>query len=115
MKACAPPRAHNARRGHCARYLGLGAGVTMDDEGDASSATCRKKKIPARPRIYEITIIGQAGDVLRAAFDDCAMIIGPGVTTLRVQVPDQAALWGLIQRIIGLGLELVKLHLVAPE
>ena len=101
--------------GELLAIIGRLAGVTMDDDSDASSATCQRKKIPARPRIYEVTIIGQAGDVLRAAFDDCAMIIGPGVTTLRVQVPDQAALWGLIQRIIGLGLELVELHLVAPE
>ena len=97
-----------------ARY-GTAAGVTMDDDRDDSPATRPRKKMPARPRIYEITVIGQAGDALRAAFDDCAMIIGPGVTTLRVQVPDQAALWGLIQRVIGLGLELVELHLVAPE
>jgi len=33
----------------------------------------------------------------------------------RAQLPDQAALWGLVQRIIGLGLKVVDLHLVAPE
>ena len=92
--------------------IGRLAGV--DDGRPAGSAISPGKKIPARPRIYEITIMGQAGDLLRAAFDDCAMIIGPGVTTLRAQLPDQAALWGLIQRIVGLGLELVELRLVAP-
>lgn len=95
--------------------IGRLAGVAADVEQPAGSAISRGKQIPARPRIYEITIIGQAGDLLRAAFDDCAMIIGPGVTTLRAQLPDQAALWGLIQRIVGLGLELVELHLVVPE
>jgi hypothetical protein len=62
---------------------------------------------------YEITFTGRAGHVLRAAFDDCTVIIGPGTTTLRAQLPDQAALWGLMQRIISLGLEVVELHLVA--
>jgi hypothetical protein len=37
------------------------------------------------------------------------------MTTVRAQLPDQAALWGLVQRIIGLGLEVVDLHLLAPE
>lgn len=95
--------------------IGRLAGVTADVEQPAGSAISPGNQIPARPHIYELTIIGQAGDLLRAAFDDCAMIIGPGVTTLRAQVPDQAALWGLIQRIVGLGLELVELHLIVPE
>jgi hypothetical protein len=50
--------------------------------------------------------------VIRAEFDDCAVIVGPDTTTLRAQLPDQGALWGLVQRIIGLGLEVVELHLV---
>ena len=68
-----------------------------------------------RPRTYEITFTGRAGDVLRAAFDDCTVTVGPGTTTLRAELPDQAALWGLVQRIIGFGLEVVDLHLVAQE
>jgi len=95
--------------------IGRLADVATDDERPASCAISPGKKISDQPHIYEITIIGQAGDLLRAVFDDCAMIIGPGVTTLRAQVPDQAALWGLIQRIVGLGLELVEVHLVVPE
>jgi hypothetical protein len=63
---------------------------------------------------YEITFAGQAGVMLRAEFDDCAITMGPGTTTLRAQLPDQAALYRLVQRITGLGLEVVHLHLVAP-
>jgi hypothetical protein len=51
---------------------------------------------------------------VRAEFDDCEVIIGPGTTTLRVGLPDQGALWGIVQRIIGLGLEVIDLHLVTP-
>jgi hypothetical protein len=67
-----------------------------------------------RSRTYEITFAGQAGPTLRAQFDDCEVIVGPGTTTLRAELPDQGALWGLVQRIIGLGLEVINLHLVAP-
>jgi hypothetical protein len=68
-----------------------------------------------RSRTYEITFIGRAGTTLRAAFDDCTVTEGPGTTTLCARLPDQAALWGLVQRIIGLGLEVVELRLVALE
>jgi hypothetical protein len=64
---------------------------------------------------YEITFAGQAGVTLRAEFDDCAITMGPGTTTLRAQLPDQAALYRLVQRITGLGLDVVHLHLVAPS
>ena len=66
-------------------------------------------------RTYEITFVGQAGSALRAEFDDCEINIGLNATTLRAELPDQAALWGLVQRIIGLGLDVTELHLVAPE
>jgi hypothetical protein len=66
------------------------------------------------PQTYEITFAGQAGSALAAEFDDCNVIIGPGTTTLRVELPDQGALWGIVQRIIGLGLEVIHMHLIAP-
>jgi hypothetical protein len=67
-----------------------------------------------RSHTYEITFTGQAGPALRAEFDDCELTIGPGTTTLRAELPDQAALAGLVQRITGLRLEMIHLHLVAP-
>ena len=67
-----------------------------------------------RPQTYEITFAGQAGSTLRAEFDDCEVIVGPGRTTLRAELPDQAALSGLVQRITGLGLDVIDLHCVAP-
>ncbi len=50
-----------------------------------------------RCQTYEITFVGQAGTALCAEFDDCAITIGPGTTTLRAQLPDQGALMGLLQ------------------
>lgn len=68
-----------------------------------------------RPQIYEITFTGQAGTALRAEFEDCDVTVGPGTTTLRAELPDQGALSGLVQRITGLGLEVIDMHLVAPS
>ena len=68
-----------------------------------------------RSRTYEITFTGQAGPTVRAEFDDCTVIVGPDTTTLVARLPDQGAMWGLVQRIIGLGLEVVDLHLVTSE
>jgi len=67
-----------------------------------------------RSHTYEITFMGQAGEALRAEFDDCEVSIGPGTTTLRAELPDQAALSGLVERITGLGLEVIDVSLVAP-
>jgi hypothetical protein len=53
--------------------------------------------------------------VLRAEFDDCDITIGPGTTILRAELPDPAALSGLVQRITGLRLEVVRLYLVPPS
>jgi hypothetical protein len=66
-----------------------------------------------RSRTYEITFAGQAGSALRAASDDCEVTAGPRTTTLRAELPDQAALTGLVLRITGLGLDLIDLHLAA--
>ena len=66
--------------------------------------------------MYEITFAGQAGSVLREEFDDCEVSVGPGTTTLRAELPDQAAFAGLMQRIDALRLDVVHVHLVAtPE
>ena len=63
---------------------------------------------------YEITFAGQAGEALRAEFDDCEITIGRGTTTLRVDLPDAAALAGFVLRITSLRLQVTHLHLVAP-
>jgi hypothetical protein len=63
---------------------------------------------------YEITFAGRAGTTLRAEFDDCQVTVGPSTTTLRADLPDQAALAGLVLRITGLGLDVLQLQLVVP-
>ena len=69
-----------------------------------------------RPHTYEITFSGQAGRTLRAQFDDCTVTTGPETTTVRAELPDEAALSGLVRRIVGLGLEVIDVHIVtAPD
>ena len=65
-------------------------------------------------RTYEVTFAGQAGKVLRAEFDDCEIRVGSSTTTLHLQVPDQAALHGLLQRIASFGLDLIDVSVVPP-
>jgi hypothetical protein len=67
-----------------------------------------------RSRIYEITFVGRADAVLHAEFDDCDVTVESESTTLRAEVPDQAALWDLVERINGLRLDVIDMHLVAP-
>jgi len=71
--------------------------------------------IPVGPHTYEITFSGQADRTLRAQFDDCQVTTGQDTTTLRADLPDQAALSGLVQRIAGLGLEIINVLRVAPR
>jgi hypothetical protein len=65
-------------------------------------------------RSYEISFTGEPTPAIRAEFDDCEVIAATGGTTLRVTLPDQAALAGLLQRIFGLRLELTQVRLVDP-
>ena len=67
-----------------------------------------------QPRPYEITFAGQAGNLLRAEFDDCEISVGCGSTTLHAGLIDQSALQGLLQRISGLGLELIDVRVATP-
>lgn len=69
----------------------------------------------AGPRTYEITFGGEAGPSTRAQFDDCQVTVGSGTTTLRAELPDQAALVGLVARITGMRLELILVQRVAPS
>jgi hypothetical protein len=66
------------------------------------------------PHTYEITFAGEAGSALRAEFDDCEVIVGQGMTTLRAELPDQGALWGILQRIIEFELQVIRVNLVTP-
>jgi len=63
-------------------------------------------------RTYEITFAGEAIPAIVAAFEEFDVIICPGYTTLRAELPDQAALHGAIDRLMDFGLELLTVKAV---
>ncbi|HEV2934710.1 MAG TPA: hypothetical protein VGY96_16380 [Streptosporangiaceae bacterium] len=61
-----------------------------------------------RTHRYRITIAGGLGQIGREAFADFA-VEANGTNTMLTAVLDQAALYGALNRILALGLELVEL------
>jgi hypothetical protein len=59
---------------------------------------------------YEIRIKGRLTDAMLAAFEGLTATVEPGETVLQGPVQDQAALYGLLERIQSLGLELVEVR-----
>jgi len=62
--------------------------------------------------VYEITLKGRAERTIASAFDDFDVCTAPGVTQLRGEIVDQAALHGVLERIQRLGLTLLDVHAV---
>ena len=64
---------------------------------------------------YEIRVRGRLSDSLVAAFEGMRASVEPVETVLHGPVEDQAALYGLLDRIQALGLELIEVRrLPAP-
>jgi hypothetical protein len=61
-----------------------------------------------RTHRYQITVAGVLGKIGREAFADF-VIEANGVNTLLIGDLDQAALYGALNRILALGLDLVEL------
>jgi hypothetical protein len=65
--------------------------------------------------MYEIVVRGEAGPAVRSEFDDLVVSVGDGETTLRGDLPDQPAIYGVLVRVQDFGLELVEVRRVSPE
>jgi hypothetical protein len=65
-----------------------------------------------RGTTYELTLKGEAGQSLATAFAGLELRSGAGVTVVRGRLPDQAALYGLLDRVGALGLEVLSLRQV---
>jgi hypothetical protein len=62
------------------------------------------------PTPYEITVRGRLGDTLLDAFDGLTAAPAGADTVLRGPLPDQAALYGVLERIESLGLVLLDVR-----
>ncbi|HWH96238.1 MAG TPA: hypothetical protein VNT03_20415 [Baekduia sp.] len=67
-----------------------------------------------KPTTYEITVRGELSDTLLSAFDGLQASRHAAHTVLRGELADQAALFGVLERIASLGLELVDVHPHSP-
>lgn len=67
-------------------------------------------RILSRVATYEIRVRGRVTDSLLPLFDGWTAHVQPVDTVLQADVPDQAALHGVLDRIASLGLELVEVR-----
>jgi hypothetical protein len=70
--------------------------------------------MPMTPRIYEITFAGEAVPAITGTFEEFDVIVGARSTTLRAELPDQAALHGTLDRLRDLGLDLLEVRSIDP-
>ena len=66
------------------------------------------------PISYQIVVRGELSRRYRAAFEGMTLEVGNGQTTITGPVLDQTQLHGLLDRVGGLGLELVSVETTQP-
>ena len=66
------------------------------------------------PTIYRIVVRGELSHRYRPAFEGMTLAAGDGQTAITGPVVDQAQLYGLLDRVGDLGLELISVN-PAPE
>jgi hypothetical protein len=59
---------------------------------------------------YEIVVRGRLSSRYEGAFDGASLVAHRGRTTLRADLIDQAQLYGLLNRLRDLGIELVSVN-----
>ena len=64
---------------------------------------------------YEIVVRGRLSSWLGCAFDGVTLVPGSGQTALRADLVDQSQLYGLLNRLRDLGIELVSVNSVSER
>lgn len=68
----------------------------------------------SEPTGYEIRIKGRLSESFLAAFEELTVTVNPVETVIRGSVLDQAALYGVLDRIQALGLQLIEVRRLPP-
>ena len=63
-----------------------------------------------KPTHYQITVAGRLSATLIGAFDGLTARPSAAGTVLCGEIADQAALYGVLERVESLGLELIDVH-----
>jgi hypothetical protein len=66
-------------------------------------------------RVYRIVVRSELGDRYAAAFEGMRMETEEGTTILTGEVKDQPYLFGILQRLNGLGLELLSVEVLSED
>jgi hypothetical protein len=66
-------------------------------------------------RVYRIVVRSELGDRYSAAFEGMRMETEEGTTILTGEVEDQPYLFGILQRLNGLGLELLSVEVLSED
>jgi hypothetical protein len=69
---------------------------------------------PPVHHLYQIRLRGVLGDSLLGAFPTFEVAASGGETILSGEIPDQAALHGVLAQVESLGLELIGVQQVSP-
>jgi hypothetical protein len=57
---------------------------------------------------FVVTVRGEAGPTVRAALENFDVAVGENITVLRCDLVDNAALYGLMQQLQDLGIEIME-------
>ena len=74
-----------------------------------------RSDVPSQSGDYEIHVKGRVNESLHCAFEELTMTVKPIETVLRGTDLDQAALYGILDRIQALGLELIEIRRLPDE
>ena len=66
-------------------------------------------------RVYRIVLRSELGDRYAAAFEGMRVETEEGTTILTGEVKDQPHLFGILQRLNGLGLELLSVEVLSED
>lgn len=68
-----------------------------------------------RSRDYLIIVVGEFGDLLTSAFSDLSIDVIHGQTLLRLEHADQSRLHGVLDRLLGFGIEITSFRELGPS